>query len=68
MFQSAPGHLAGRCACARIIGSRCWLFQSAPGHLAGRCIRPAPLLCAVPRFNPRPAIWPGDALDDIEKR
>ncbi len=61
-FQSAPGHLAGRCRYTRHEWDAYLQFQSAPGHLAGRCnTRPAPCLASF-GFNPRPAIWPGDAV------
>jgi len=40
------------------------LFQSAPGLEAGRCDEVRAKLDEIERFNPRPALRPGDALTE----
>ena len=39
-------------------------FQSAPGTGAGRCVRASITVVVGNRFNPRPALGPGDAGND----
>ena len=63
-FQSPPGPLAGRYGdgqgnLSKVVN----MFQSPPGPLAGRypAVRRSPPR-AEPRFNPRPARWPGATL------
>ena len=65
-FQSAPGWLAGRCA-AIASNTPTRMFQSAPGWLAGRCRR-CPVTAWQHGFNPRPAGWPGDAVNAASQR
>ncbi len=47
-----------------IAGCTPWLFQSAPGFGAGRCAAPGRQSADSCRFNPRPALGPGDAVID----
>ena len=65
VFQSAPGHLAGRCVALPEYSQCQQWFQSAPGHLAGRCSAGIVPVNVVTCFNPRPAIWPGDAWSTL---
>ena len=64
LFQSAPGREAGRCARRCIDRYNTLMFQSAPGREAGRCRVHDLVRGANPRFNPRPAVRPGDARPD----
>ena len=65
MFQSAPGREAGRCTALHLAYFYTTVFQSAPGREAGRCPVVAARLAHAPSFNPRPAVRPGDAPDDV---
>ena len=61
MFQSTPGIAAGRIPSRRRMRSFSSMFQSTPGIAAGRISRPAAAPPAIPCFNPRPALLPGES-------
>ena len=61
-FQSAPGREAGRCSASAALVPPPGSFQSAPGREAGRCAQGLQRQRRrFSRFNPRPAVRPGDA-------
>ena len=66
LFQSAPDREAGRCFASFRLGHGHQQFQSAPDREAGRCSVFITVFRPVERFNPRPTVRPGDALDDAE--
>ena len=59
-FQSAPGREAGRYETSLTYRDRFSQFQSAPGREAGRYPACVDWLGSALRFNPRPAVRPGD--------
>ncbi len=61
-FQSAPGHLAGRCRSARLPLWPVRRFNPRPAIWPGDAKKQDRLQRKRPSFNPRPAIWPGDAV------
>ena len=61
-FQSAPGVNAGRYLASVQISVQVSVFQSAPGVNAGRYKRANAGAMPTSRFNPLPALMPGDTM------